>query len=203
MSDKYYGVGGLDQALPLSARMRQRVKFEGDRYPDGEQWPEAREFANETATLESTLEAAKLREAELREQINQIRLDWYGLYDKLQQERDAALSALKSARDEFKAIEHCAQGSTVHFISTRALAKISDPTAALAERDRAIEKRTAERYKAVLKKRMDGMLQTVEAIESGKRPARDGLSREMRRAITELSDLIEREFNLEPSKNTP
>lgn len=58
-------------------------------------------------------------------------------------ERDAALNALGIARNGMKTIEHCAVGSTVHFIATMALAKISDPAAALAERDRAIREECA------------------------------------------------------------
>lgn len=97
--------------------------------------------------LEKLIAESKQREATLalssrdsQRLINELNHD---LAD-LTLERDAALNALGIARNGMKTIEHCAVGSTVHFIATMALAKISDPAAALAERDRAIERKTAE-----------------------------------------------------------
>lgn len=107
--------------------------------------------------LEKLLEAAKLREAELQR-------EWAGaiadhtvagiqlVADKLAltRERDAALSALGDAREgwnQFKGYLAWATHITVneHELEYCNKAHSADPSAALAERDRAIEKRTAER----------------------------------------------------------
>lgn len=103
--------------------------------------------ASEASKLRKDLEAAKLREAEVQSQLTESQQREAVVCNKnlaLMDQRDAATGALEIARTALAAFTTHYSDGVIHE-AENALAKISDPSAALAERDRATEKRTAER----------------------------------------------------------
>lgn len=105
-------------------------------------------LACEQEKLIKQLQAAKLREAEWKDRASTAAALGKQL-ETLKQERDAALSALEKIVSTYHGEEMLI--SQIAFdmaaLAKYALAKqvLANPTASLAERDRAIEKRTAEK----------------------------------------------------------